>query len=166
MWIQQQLDLVRYEVTLETMCFKSLSECRRRIYEAFQTVRPVTEKDLFFFFFESLSACSWHTKREADRRGAKLTRRFVFIRSLWQIPGTTFRKGAKTQRRNLHRTDACQPFLSGSVLFWWQRTVERMQLRTIPKRREQSSHMHDCLASKTENKLPSNEDKTEAASCK
>ena len=32
MWIDQWLDLVGYKITLEKMCFKSLSECRSRIY--------------------------------------------------------------------------------------------------------------------------------------
>ena len=54
MWIEQWLDLVGYEVTLEKMCFKSLSEWRSRIYGE--------EKEPFS---EGLSVCGWHTKRDA-----------------------------------------------------------------------------------------------------
>ena len=52
MWIEGWLDLVGYDVTLEKMCFKNLSEWRSRIYRANvkqETVPdcwPVKEKDL------------------------------------------------------------------------------------------------------------------------
>ena len=55
LWVEQWLDLVGYEVTLEKMCFKNLSEWRSRNYglkiwmsnrRLFQTVGPVKEKNL------------------------------------------------------------------------------------------------------------------------
>ena len=62
----------------------------------FQTVGPVKEKDL------SPKVClcvvgSWSVKL----RWAKLTRGCVFMQCFWQIPGTTFRKGAMTQKWDL-----------------------------------------------------------------
>ena len=75
MWIEQWLDLVWYEVTLEKMCFKSLTECRSRIYGANgkgETVPDCGPIEGEGPFSESLSVCSWHTKREAVRRWVKL----------------------------------------------------------------------------------------------
>ena len=104
MWIEQWLDLVWYEVTLEEMYFNSLSELRSLIYGANvkgETVPDCGASEGEGPFSESLSVCSWHTKREAVRRWAKLTRGCVFMQYFWQTPGTTFRKGATTQRWDL-----------------------------------------------------------------
>ena len=63
--------LVGCEVTLEKMCFKSLSEWRSRIYGANvkrETVPDCGASEGVGTFSESLSVCGWHTKHEAVRR--------------------------------------------------------------------------------------------------
>ena len=65
MWIEQWLDLVGYEVTLEKMCFKNLSEWRSRILWANDkgiTVPDCGASEGEGPFSESLSVCSWHTQ--------------------------------------------------------------------------------------------------------
>ena len=70
-------------------------------------------------FSESLSACGWHTKSEAVRRWAKLTRTCVCMQYFWQIPGTTFRKGAITQRWDLVQNST-----------WYRKPVKRTENRS------------------------------------
>ena len=71
MRIEQRLDLVGYEVTLEKVCIKSLSERRSRIYGANvkrETVPDCGTSEGEGPFSEYLSVCSWCTKRKAVRR--------------------------------------------------------------------------------------------------
>ena len=101
---EQWLDLAGYEVTVEKTCFKSLSEWRSRISRANvggETVPDCGAGEGEGPFSENLSVCGCHTKREVVRRWAKLTRECVFTLYFWQVPGTTFRKEAITQRWDL-----------------------------------------------------------------
>ena len=84
------------------MCSKSLSEYRIRIYGA--NVKRETVPDCGASvgegpFSKSLPVCGWHTKREAVRRWAKLTRGCLFMQQFWQIPCTT------SERQQRHRAE-------------------------------------------------------------
>ena len=86
------------------VCIKSLSEWRSRVYGAnvkLETVPDCVASEKEGPFSEGLSVCGWNTKRKAVRRWAKLTKGCISMQSLWQMPGTTFRKGAMTQRWDL-----------------------------------------------------------------
>ena len=73
MWIEKWLDLAGYEVALENMCLKSLSECRGRMFGAnvkgeMVPYRGASEGE--GYLSESLLvADTWSCKKMSEARG-------------------------------------------------------------------------------------------------